>query len=157
MRRIVQIMLLAALLSSNVLHAYAQTTPAPSASASGSASLGQTSGSGIIDPTATLDQNLTKLYTQLMPVMALLAFLAIVYAGYIYITSIGKPDRINEAKSWLISALVGLAFYLLIPVILSFLSAPGPFGAPPTSPLPSGTPVPNDSVPVPADINPPSA
>lgn len=76
---------------------------------------------GIIDPKCDLKQNLEKLYNVSVPVIVLLAFLAVIYAGYIYITSFGQSERITEAKNWLLAAVGGLALILLVPVILKTL------------------------------------
>jgi len=38
---------------------------------------------------------------------------AIIYAGYVYMTSQGNPQQVQEASNWLTSAVVGILFILL--------------------------------------------
>jgi hypothetical protein len=68
-----------------------------------------------------LQQNLETLYPTSVKIIIFLAFLAVIYAGYTYITSLGQPDRIAEAKNWLIAAISGMALILLIPLIMTAL------------------------------------
>ncbi len=77
----------------------------------------------LINPKLTLAENLSELYKIAVPIIAILAFLAVIYAGYIYITSLGDPGRINEAKAWIIAAVTGVALILLVPVIINTLCA----------------------------------
>lgn len=103
----------------------------------------------LIDPNATLQQNLQNFYPVAVRIIVFLAFLAVIYAGYVYITSFGKPERITEAKNWLIAAITGLALILLVPVVLDVLDSikaqlptPSPSTAAPatsTTPLQSGS------------------
>lgn len=54
-----------------------------------------------------------------IPVIGTLAVLMIIFAGYIYMTSQGNPDRINTAKEILVGVIVGVALLFLIRLILS--------------------------------------
>ena len=80
-----------------------------------------TGATGFIDARCDLAQNLTHIYDLSVPFIILLGFMGVIYAGYIYITSFGQPERINEAKAWLIAAVSGISLILLVPVILEFL------------------------------------
>ncbi|MEK7184325.1 MAG: hypothetical protein AAB701_02285, partial [Patescibacteria group bacterium] len=51
-------------------------------------------------------------------IISVLAFLAVIYAGYLYITSFGVPARLDEAKAWLWSAIIGVTLIILLPVIV---------------------------------------
>lgn len=53
-----------------------------------------------------------------IPVVGALAVLMIVYAGYIYMTSQGNPERLNVAKDILIGVITGIALLFLIGIIL---------------------------------------
>ena len=72
----------------------------------------------LIDPEKTLQQNLETFYPVAVQIIIFLAFLGVIYAGYLYITSFGQQDRITEAKNWLIAAVTGVVLVILIPVII---------------------------------------
>ncbi len=78
----------------------------------------------LICPNQTIGQNLERLYEISVPIILTLAFLVVLYAGYLYITSLGRPDAVNEAKNWFVAALVGSALILLLPLIIDFLGTP---------------------------------
>lgn len=48
-----------------------------------------------------------------------LAVIMIIYAGYIYMTSQGNPERVNLAKEIIIGVITGIALLFLIRIILS--------------------------------------
>jgi len=75
----------------------------------------------LVDPNKTLQQNLEAFYPVAVNLVIFLAFLGVIYAGYIYITSQGQPDRINEAKAWIVAAVTGVVLILLVPVIINEL------------------------------------
>lgn len=78
---------------------------------------------GLIDPDCTLQQNLQHIYPIAVRIIALLAFLAVIYAGYLYITSFGQSSRIDEAKAWLLAAVTGIILIILVPVIVSTIES----------------------------------
>lgn len=78
---------------------------------------------GLINPKGTIQENLETLYPTAVRIIALLAFLGVIYAGYLYITSFGQPARIDEAKNWLIAAVTGVVLIILVPVIVRTIEA----------------------------------
>ena len=72
----------------------------------------------LIDPTKTVAQNLETIYPIAVRIIALLAFLAVIYAGYLYIASFGVQARLDEAKAWLGAAITGVVLIILLPVIV---------------------------------------
>lgn len=54
--------------------------------------------------------------------LAALAILVIVIAGILYITASGDEDRVDNAKKWLLYAIIGLVIALLGYVIVSVVS-----------------------------------
>ena len=47
-----------------------------------------------------------------VPLAVVLAGLVIVYAGILYATSEGQPEKINAAKEWIVGAIIGLIIVL---------------------------------------------
>lgn len=60
-----------------------------------------------------------KIMTWLLPIVAGIALLAIIFAGYKYITSQGNPEAINQAKDIIISTITGVVLLLLIKIIIN--------------------------------------
>lgn len=58
----------------------------------------------------------------LMVLVVMASLLALVWAGYIYMTSAGDAGRTKEAKTWVASALFGLALALLSYLLLSLVN-----------------------------------
>lgn len=58
----------------------------------------------------------------LLRVAAILAVAFIVYAGVLYATSQGSPDKTGQAKNALINAVVGLAIAVTAAAIVSFIA-----------------------------------
>ncbi|MBI4022759.1 hypothetical protein HY375_01170 [Candidatus Berkelbacteria bacterium] len=117
-------------------------------------------GDQVIDPTKPINENLSCVYKKSVSLMFLLAFLVVIYAGYLYITSFGSPDKVNEAKEWLLGAVLGTLLLLLIPFILDALNASGSPSSTQTSPASSSeAPPPADAqakprvTPAPAESN----
>jgi hypothetical protein len=52
----------------------------------------------------------------------LAAFVALIIGGFKYLTSIGDPNKMREAREWIISALVGLILIIFSFVILNTLN-----------------------------------
>lgn len=52
------------------------------------------------------------------PVIGALAVLMIIYAGYLYMTSQGNSDKLNQAKEIIIGVITGIALLFLIGIIL---------------------------------------
>lgn len=62
-----------------------------------------------------------KLYIWSIGIAGSLAIIMLIYAGYLYVTSMGNPDQINSAKEIIIGALSGLALLILASLILQSL------------------------------------
>ena len=69
-------------------------------------------------PATGIGQYVNNILTWLMPVVGGLAFLMLIYAGYLYMTSQGNPDNINQAKEILIGVIVGVILLFGISLIL---------------------------------------
>jgi len=57
----------------------------------------------------------------LLPVGVLIAVVFVIIGGYMWITSAGNPDKIKQAQATLTWAIIGLAFILVIGLLLSGL------------------------------------
>ena len=66
----------------------------------------------------TFDEAAAMFYNVLFPVGIALGILAIITAGYAFLTSQGQPDRVKDAREKLTSAVVGILFIVLSLVIL---------------------------------------
>ena len=62
-----------------------------------------------------LVQNVTK---WVLPIAGLLAFLFVVYGGYMWMMSAGDPDKVKRAQGILQWAVIGMIFTILVSVIL---------------------------------------
>ena len=58
----------------------------------------------------------------LLRVAALVAFGFVVYAGFLYLTSQGEPDKTVRARTGLIDALVGLVIAIMAAVVVGFIA-----------------------------------
>lgn len=68
--------------------------------------------------TTTVPRYFEYLYYFLIWTSGILALLALIYAGFKYLTSIGNPDKLKDAKNGIFSAFLGLAIVLGSYVIL---------------------------------------
>lgn len=59
----------------------------------------------------------------LLRIATLLAVGFIIYGGIQYSTSMGSPDRTNQAKNTLISALIGLVICVSAAIIVAFIAS----------------------------------
>ena len=75
----------------------------------------------LIKSDCTLSENIANIYRKAIPLSFLMAFLVLVYAGYMYITSLGSPDKVKLAAELLVSVVTGIALLLLIPLIIQAL------------------------------------
>lgn len=66
----------------------------------------------------TLTDYISAIITWAIPILGSIALLMFVYAGYIYITSQGNPEKINTAKEIVISTLVGILLLFGIGLIV---------------------------------------
>lgn len=60
---------------------------------------------------------ISKILAWAVPILSTLAVLMLIYAGYIYTTSQGNPDRLNLAKEIIIGVIVGFALIFLAEMI----------------------------------------
>jgi len=54
---------------------------------------------------------------------AIIAFAVLIYGGSRYITSSGNPTAMDDAKKWILSAIIGLALVLFSYIILNIINA----------------------------------
>lgn len=75
----------------------------------------------IIDTTKDLAKNFQNLYQLSLSVLPVIVLIILIYAGYLYISSLGNESRIGEAKAWITAGLTGLVILLIIPLILRLI------------------------------------
>lgn len=77
-------------------------------------------GSGVVTEFGNTDfgQYLSKILTWLVTIVASLATLMFIYAGYIYVTSQGNPEGVSQAKDIIIGVITGIVLLFLIEIIL---------------------------------------
>lgn len=83
--------------------------------------LDETLGSGSgepVDPNNPLGPYVDKIVRIAAPIAVVACFLLLVYGGYLLSSSSGNPDKIQEAKSVITNAIIGLLVVLLSVVIL---------------------------------------
>lgn len=83
--------------------------------------IGKTFGEGTSDPTDIREivVNVIKVFLTLVGIIALIMILL---AGYKWMTSQGNQDKVGEAKSQLINAIIGLAIILASYMITDFVA-----------------------------------
>ena len=68
----------------------------------------------------------------------IVALIYLIYAGYLYMTSLGNPDSQAAAKGKLLNTVLGLVIIILAYLLVAFiLETVGPPGASMTNPIPS--------------------
>lgn len=75
----------------------------------------------LIDPKLGIGDNLTNIYNNSIEILLWAVMLMLIVSGYIYITSMGSPDRVKLAKELLVSTLIGGGLLLALPLILESL------------------------------------
>jgi len=70
------------------------------------------------EPFTSLTDYISAIITWAIPILGSIALLMFIYAGYIYITSQGNPEKINTAKEIVISTLVGILLLFSIGLIV---------------------------------------
>lgn len=78
----------------------------------------------VLDPTGitgtdSLSALIIKYVNFALPYLALAAFLAFVYAGFLYVTAYGNDDQIGKAKKIMIYTVVGIIVVILSYAIVS--------------------------------------
>ena len=71
-----------------------------------------------IDPNNPLNPYVDKIVKIAAPIAVISCFILLVYGGYLLSSSEGNPDKIQEAKSIMTNAVIGLLVVLLSVVIL---------------------------------------
>lgn len=67
----------------------------------------------------TVIQRLVDTVTsKLLPIAGLLAFIFVVYGGYMWIISAGDPEKIKRSQGILTWAIIGLVFTIIVGLIL---------------------------------------
>ncbi len=72
--------------------------------------------------TSTLPSYIIYLFNLAIVIGGLLAFAILVYSGFIYLTSSGNPIKINEAKSKIFNAIIGILLLLSAYLILTTIN-----------------------------------
>lgn len=62
-----------------------------------------------------------ELYDLALTIIPIIVLIIIIYAGYLYISSLGSESKVTEARSLITAALTGLIIILIIPLILKLL------------------------------------
>lgn len=82
---------------------------------------------GFSDQTITIDSNsignyIKNIYTYLIGSVGIIATVILMYAGFLWITAMGNPGQITEAKAWITSAMTGMVIALASYVILYWVN-----------------------------------
>ncbi len=70
---------------------------------------------------SSLASNFENLYNLSLRVLPVIVLIILIYAGYLYISSLGNESRVGEAKAWITAGITGLVILLIIPLILMLL------------------------------------
>lgn len=86
-------------------------------------SLGSTITDSLKDTsTSTVDDMIGRVVKIAVPVAVISAFILLSYGGYLLISSQGNPDKLQEAKSVITNAIIGLLVIVLSVAILLIIS-----------------------------------
>lgn len=83
-----------------------------------SSALAQSTETDFTGPVSNLSDYINGVLDWAIPVLGTVALIMFIWAGYIYITSQGNPDKINAAKEIIISTLVGVLLLFSIRLII---------------------------------------
>ena|SRR3989338_2095099 len=83
----------------------------------------------LFDPSKDIATNFVNIYNQSLKILLWFIILMIIVAGYVYITSMGNPERVKLAKDVLATTLVGAAIWLTLPLILEAIGLQTPGAA----------------------------
>lgn len=75
-----------------------------------------------VDPDNPVGPYIDKIVKIAAPIAVISCFILLVYGGYLLSASSGNPDKIQEAKSIMTNAVIGLLVVLLSVVILLIIS-----------------------------------
>lgn len=75
-----------------------------------------------VDPDNPVGPYIDKIVKVAAPIAVISCFILLVYGGYLLSASSGNPDKIQEAKSIMTNAVIGLLVVLLSVVILLIIS-----------------------------------
>lgn len=70
-------------------------------------------------PFANIGDYVSEVMRWVVPTLGGVAFLMIIYAGYLYMTSQGSTDQISQAKDIIIGVIVGVLLLFLVEIILN--------------------------------------
>lgn len=70
----------------------------------------------------SIDEFFGNFYPWVITMSIGLAVIMLIYSGYLYVTSAGNTEQINNAKGYIVGALSGLAFLILASLIYRTLS-----------------------------------
>lgn len=103
-----------------VLGSDSKTVTVPSGSYVPSPEPPTTGGGGTVTEFGNTDFGtyISRILTWLVTVVASLAAMMFIYAGYIYVTSQGNPEGVTQAKDIIIGVITGILLLFLIEVIL---------------------------------------
>lgn len=72
--------------------------------------------------TTTIAQYVRYIYNISFGIAAIIAFVAFIYAGFLYLSSAGNPNKIKEAKDRIFSALLGIGILLISYILLVMIN-----------------------------------
>ena len=72
----------------------------------------------LISAAASIEKEMDTVTSKLLPIAGLLAFIFVVYVGYMWMISAGDPDKVKRAQGTLTWAIIGLIFTILVGLIL---------------------------------------
>jgi len=72
-------------------------------------------------PTKSLPVVVGEIISVVLGFLGVVLVLIIIYAGFLYMTAGGNPEKVDKAKSWIINAIIGLIIILLAYSITGFV------------------------------------
>ncbi len=67
----------------------------------------------------TIQRLVNAVTSKILPIAGLLAFIFVVYGGYMWMISAGDPEKIKRSQGVLTWSIIGLVFTILVEIILS--------------------------------------
>lgn len=65
-----------------------------------------------------VEEYISAILGKILPLLAGVSLLMIIYAGFLYITSQGNPDRVNLAKDIITGVVTGILLLFLMKILL---------------------------------------
>ena len=77
---------------------------------------------GTITPTTPLPEYIKYMFSFGMSISFLAAFISLIVGGFFYVTSVGRPEKVKNARSYVLSGIFGLALLLTVYLIMTTIN-----------------------------------